>query len=369
MSNKNTHTKREYASLKEELKKFDITAGLLTALCFSFLVGIYAPYELYLTNPHDFWFNSSMLIRPTLFFAAAMFFIMTVGLAIARLINRRVYYVALISLLIATIATYIQGTFLVDGLPPMDGTYYDWSQPSPERIKSIAVWLLLGVAAIFIALKFRGKGIKLVASSVSVVLLFMLLTGFVSLFVTNKDKVFYPKDTLVCSKKNQYQMSTDQNFIILVLDAVDSTKFHEALQMDPDHLEAFDGFTYYDNLLSGYVYTKESFPFLLSGEWYENDEDFYEYQNRVISESALLKSLEDRNYKIGLYASFNDNLRVDTFGNRIEINAVTEVRISELVSIRISRANRNYTWNTCRSVIFRVLIIVTSRRHNNNPGI
>lgn len=83
-------------------------------------------------------------------------------------------------------------------------------------------------------------------------------------------------------------MSTDTNFIIFLLDAVDEECFWQVWQEHPEYEDAMNDFTFYNNAMSGYAYTEHSLPLILSGEWFENKEPFIDYRNRIFKSSPFL---------------------------------------------------------------------------------
>ncbi|MBE6753194.1 MAG: hypothetical protein E7559_02380 [Ruminococcaceae bacterium] len=309
------------AEVKETSKKkeYNITAGVLLALCASFMLGIYAPFELYFTNMSDFWFMPKHLLLPVIVSFAAMFVAEVIVFAVARIIHKNVYYFLLAAAFIATIATYIQGTFLVSGIPSMDGTTYDWNQPSPERIKTIVVWAAVTAAVVFVGIKFKYTILEKAVRYISVALMVMLSVSMISIVISSPDED-WSGEYLECTTRNMFEMSDDTNLLVFILDAVDNTTFKNAIESNPEFSNTFDDFTYYNNLLTGYLYTAEAIPFILSGDWDENDQDPITYQNDAFSNSPLIKTLEDEEYSIGLYLCMDNKskLKKDVFDGRIE---------------------------------------------------
>ena len=80
--------------------------------------------------------------------------------------------------------------------------------------------------------------------------------------------------------------------------------------------------------MSTYPFTKHSIPFMLTGQWYENQTDFNGFVDKTFTESKLFSNLESKNYKMGLYESEltlgDDNLL--RFDNVIDTNGVTSIK-------------------------------------------
>ena len=106
--------------------------------------------------------------------------------------------------------------------------------------------------------------------------------------------------------------------MILVLDTADSREFTSLLSEHPEYREVFGDFTYFENTTGAYTSTLNAIPFILSGEWYENEGSFQDYLDRVYTEAPLWTELENRGYQINLY---EDDIRakdaslVDLFDN------------------------------------------------------
>lgn len=87
--------------------------------------------------------------------------------------------------------------------------------------------------------------------------------------------IFLLKQYEKFNKLDQFEMSTDTNFIIVLLDAVDEECFWQVWEQHPEYKEEMRDFTFYNNTMSGYAYTDHSLPLIISGEWYENKEPFW----------------------------------------------------------------------------------------------
>ena len=122
--------------MKVWLKVKEGRAGIVLSLCFSFLVMIYAPLEMFFYNTDDFWFNFTTIFPVcfTLFFLLWM--IGSLFFVLLNTLNTQIYYIGFFVTFVALVSTYIQGTFLVDNLPPMDGTDIDWEQYHIENYET-----------------------------------------------------------------------------------------------------------------------------------------------------------------------------------------------------------------------------------------
>lgn len=110
------------------------------------------------------------------------------------------------------------------------------------------------------------------------------------------------KKNITATAHNLLTMSSDENFIILILDCIDAGDFSRIINEKESYKETFTDFTYYENVVGGYGYTKHSVPFIISGgEWYENDIDFEKYVIEACTNSPLVSLFREEGWNMGLY--------------------------------------------------------------------
>ena len=87
-----------------------------------------------------------------------------------------------------------------------------------------------------------------------------------------------------------------------MVDTVDSRTFRQMMETDnPEFGEILSDFTYYPDTQSAYPYTMNSIPYILEGQWYENQSEFRSFVTKAMDESPLLTRLRDENYRMGIY--------------------------------------------------------------------
>ncbi|MFR0800941.1 MAG: hypothetical protein ACLSHX_07985 [Suilimivivens sp.] len=284
-------------------------AGIVLSLCFSFLVMIYAPLEMFFYNTDDFWFNFTTIFPVcfTLFFLLWM--IGSLFFVLLNTLNRQIYYIGFFGTFVALVSTYIQGTFLVDNLPPMDGTDIDWEQYHIENYETIILWFVVLICCLLL-IKFGKISFFLKLTEGTSVFLFLILSVSI-IFSGIMTSGYKNKDILVATDKDEFEFSRDTNFLIFVLDAVDAGTVTQILETDEESREVFEDFTYFDNVVCTYPFTKYSMPFILSGKWYKNEEPPMEYFRDAIQDSPLIQEIESQ-YKMEIYS---DSIPVVAEGN------------------------------------------------------
>lgn len=273
--------------------------GILMAAAISFLIFFYAPVELYCGNLDEFWFDLDVILRMSGAAFLISTFLLTVIYAAALRIHPMLYRIGLAGGLVILICTYIQGNFLISRLPSLDGNAIYWGKYESLRKESILLWIIVLAVVTALWILCKKELFARVISYVSVCLTLMLLVTAVSESVTSG--AWTPKDHVQVTTEGEFNMSDDTNFVIFVLDSVDSRDFAERLAAHPEYNEYFSDFTYFQNTTCAYPCTKHSIPYILSGEWYENGEPFEDYVKRVYREASLLQELRQRGYQMGFY--------------------------------------------------------------------
>lgn len=284
---------------KEKRSIKDFVPALLVSLAASFMIMVFAPIEIYYSNQDQFWFEIKQLIPVVICLFMIFLVVSLVVLGVLFLINQKAYNVGIILYLIAFLSTYIQGNFLVKNLPGLDGTQPVWKDYISEDIKTIIVWGVVSAIVIAFAVKFKSQKVRSAISIVSVCIFLMIAVTLVTVVLTTKvtDKDY----EMVVTDKDEFEMSSDTNFIILLLDAMEGGTYDEVAQNHPEYAEIMRDFTYYDNTVCGYTFTKQSIPFILSGIWYENERPFVDYATDAYTNSPFLTKLSQKGYKMSLY--------------------------------------------------------------------
>ena len=114
--------------------------------------------------------------------------------------------------------------------------------------------------------------------------------------------MFEEKNILALStNKNLYSLSSDRNYVVLLVDAVDSVAFNKVVASNSEYTSALKDFSYFPDTVSGYAFTRDSIPFIFSSEWNENQKLFSEYSTEAFDNSAFFKALSERGYQKNLY--------------------------------------------------------------------
>ena len=293
------YIKKFFLNVYENCNK-QLLPALILSFALSFMLYFYAPIEMYIANCNEFWFDIYDIFPALL-----------LGLIIATL-SKFIFFVAifltnqfLYKLIFAFfsalfICLYIHGNFWTSNLPALDGSTIVWSKYGTESVVSFIVCLVVVIGIFFWAKKIHFSKFAKIVSLGSLCSLAIFTCVIIVEIMFNKN-IFQKKIQYWSDSNNLFKFSSEDNFIILLLDALDSSTFMTLLDNNPSYNTILKDFTYYPDTMAGYPFTEFSIPFILSGEWYENDEPFDEYQNAVFSNSILFEMLESQGYEISLY--------------------------------------------------------------------
>lgn len=291
--------------MEKKLSFKEFSASLIMFFTLAFMLFIYEPIVAYSSNVNDYWFNFKTLVLSNLLIFIGVLLSFSLLSFIIYFVSKKlnkdiIYKIYLTIVFIVFIATYIQGNYLAGSLPTLDGSPIIWSDYTKQSLISIGMWLVLIVINIILYKKLSKEYISIV-KYISLAVFAMLSVSLVSILLTNKE-IYVEKGSYTPTTDNINQISKNKNFLMLVVDMADSKTFNNVLK-NMGKEELLKDFTYYPDTLSAYPFTRESIPFMLSGEWFVEQDTFTNYYNDVMDNSKFLKTLRDKNYDINIYES------------------------------------------------------------------
>lgn len=304
------------------MKKIDLkylTFAFIISFVLSFMLYLYEPLLTYSSNINDFWFDFNLMISNIILYMILIFLFLILVYFLLYLFLRRknikIYKIILVISFILFLYTYIQGNYLVGALPQLNGDIIDWSKYGDENIISILTFLLVVIVELILIKKYKlDKTIK-INCYMTIIVFFMLFTSFISI-LCNKE-IYKDKSIEIATTKNINNVSSDKNFFIFLVDSVDSREFSDVVSSNLSYKETFNDFTYYPDTTSGYLFTRDSIPFILSGIWNQEETDFVDYYNDAFNNSKLFKKLTDENYNMNFYEYeiYSNNRNFEKFEN------------------------------------------------------
>ena len=287
--------------MKKYLSK--ICPALVISLVMGFMFFIYESITLFSTTTEDFWFGLWVLVKANLiylflFVVLAVLFSSLILLISNKLKKDKIYTYYLLTFNVLFVTMYIQGNFLSGSLPVLDGSPIEWNSYTLQSIISIVLLLIVIGVNIYLLKKYKDY-YKRIISYVACAIFAMLSVSLITTLTTNNE-IYAKKGVYVATTKNINVLSTNKNYSIFLIDMLDSKTFDEVLKKDNKEY-LFKDFTYYPDTLSAYPFTRESIPYVLSGEWYEAKTPFPTYYTNAMTNSKFLETLKEKEYDVNIY--------------------------------------------------------------------
>ncbi len=279
----------------------EVKAGIGISIVTCFMFFLYSPLETYFTNIDEVWYDFYLLFPP-MFIVFAFFCCMSIGiLMLIKKKSNKIYYYCILLYVIVFICSYIQGNFLAQSLPILDGTWIEWSDYPVERIKCIVVWVIVSGIMIWLGKKLLNKTEQLYRGIAVVSVCMVLMFGVTLMTLAIANDGLRQKERVSATTENLFKMSEDTNYIIFCLDGISSYDFSNLLERHEEWNDVFSDFTYYENTFGVYCGTMWAVPFFFSGEIYDAEKPYMEYLTDSYLESEWIRELEHEGYHLGLY--------------------------------------------------------------------
>lgn len=286
---------------KKEIK--ELVAPFIMSFLATFMFLIYEPITTYASNVTDYWFGFNALLKANcLLFVIIFLILMSVSIIIyyiSKLLKmKKIYEIFLIVFSICLSALYIQGNYLSGSLPTLDGAKIYWDKYKMQNIISILMWLVVVIINVIICRKFKSKYKKIISYEFCTIFIMLFVSFLVTIFAS-KD-LYAEKGKYISTTKNINMLSENKNFLILLVDCVDSREFEKVVnETDSDYV--FDDFTYFPDTMSTYGFTRDSVPYIFSGIWYEAETPYNQYYENAFNNSKLFSMMKSDNYDINVY--------------------------------------------------------------------
>ena len=288
-------------------KKTDIAMILLPLLLIVFLLFVYSPVSVYLGNQTEYDFSLIDFLPHSLLFALCGAVVIT-GLWL--LLPKKGRDVLAAVLFAIGVGLFLQGNFLNPDYGVLDGRGVHWAEYTRYAVVNTSIWgvlLITAVVLILIKRDIMASVIRYASVAVTVYQALMLVILFISTPILPMENEF------VVGAKGKNTLSSQQNTVIFLVDACDTTYFQRILDEEPQVLEDWDGFTYYPDFVGSFSKTRMSVPYMLTGKWYENKQTMKDFIDQSFDDVYLWDALEEANYDIGVY-THREFLNTDLIG-------------------------------------------------------
>lgn len=276
-----------------------------TLLCFMY--GLWGAMEVFTGNASNFRFTYFEALAPLL---AVTVCVSAALSSLVSLLPRRHFNRALAFILGLSLCSYIQNLFLNLDLGLLDGEKVDWAQYTAHGWRNLAVWIALLAACTFGIPMIHGRSRKIIRAASAILLAVQVLSfGVVSVQHLTSDAHSARDTTYVLTGDQQYDVSTEGNVIVFLLDYFSNDYVDAALAKYPDMLEPLRDFTYYDNCDPTYIGTFPSVVHMLTGNAFDNTvpiDTWFQHSWGSDTAQEFYQALADQGYKFNFFDSSND---------------------------------------------------------------
>jgi len=281
--------------------KHKILPSITVAAFFVLTLFIFAPSQLFLTNPNEFNATYFELLGYLAIIALPFFLVISAILFLLpdkRDLDKKV----LILVLTLALLLWLQGNIMV----------WDYGKLTGARINFNIYFLVLTgfiwIALIITAFKWYKFFFKF-AKEISLVFIAIQLIS-TSILVFNHQEIPESKRYAI-DNTNQFTFSKEKNVIILVLDTFQSDTYEKIIKEDESFKKIFNGFTYYRDALAGFPYTHASIPNLLTGCYYDNSVPFSTFLSEAYnSTGSVPKVLKENGFEVDFLPD-SDSIQID----------------------------------------------------------
>lgn len=274
----------------------------IAALPCLLLVMIYCligPLDIVSSNAVYLNYSFQRVLVPAILLTLGLWICMT---AVLSLLKGRVFTFFVCLIFAFAVASYVEGGLQYTQLTALDGSSIAWEEIGSTVIKDLLLWTLI-FSACFIALILLKPARKRLLQGASVLLILMQLIGL-SFNILTHPEATKPRDAL--SAKEQYTVSSENNVIVLMLDATSDDAINVMLDAFPDALNGLNDFTRYTDYIPRYYNTFPGMLYMLTGYEYDCEQiDWQEYMYQAWTSpraESFYDTLKEKGYQVNIFA-------------------------------------------------------------------
>ena len=275
---------------------------IIPAVTFTFMYFIYGVFETYFANMSEWKFIFMDILPPSLMILAILI-LLSFGAAYF-IKGKNLDFIAMIFTALCVIS-YIQNAFL------NVSTFINGAQENASAaltIINLLLWLGVIVLVPYIIYCCYNKSMKniLRICSAATGLLLIMQGSALSYMMINglSEKQSREKTGYTLSGAEQYEVSSNENVIVFIMDTYYSGFFDEWLENHPEYYDTLSDFIYFDDVNSEVLHTAFSMPSLLTAHeqdytisLVESDKNCWESDEA----DFFYSSMHDDGYAVRLY--------------------------------------------------------------------
>ena len=280
------------------MKKVLSKSLIMNAAFLAFTLFIYAPLELFLSNCDEFWFSLSDFVGFCIIIAIVVLIFITI---IGHILSGHFSHIFEALIFGLGLCIYLQGNFMNLDIGVMNGADVEWSQYIINFIFNAIIWIFIVLCSIIIAYKYISHFRKVSFYISTLFILTQLVSLCALLFPYISSDSSGQKTSAFVSDQGLYELGSEDNVVVFILDMYDDNYFKEILKMDPAIKGQLDGFTYFSNFSGSYSTTVYSIAHLATGKYFYNEESRGDWVNNIASNGIYLDELINNNYQLNIY--------------------------------------------------------------------
>lgn len=311
---------------------------------------LFGPIQMYVANLTELWFPIIDVLWPSL-----IAFVLAWGALTAFGVVFKGWSGGYMSLLCGLgLALYVQGNFLPSDHGILNGQAIDWDAQGNAAALNAMIWAACIILPFAVRVFFPERH-KTAVVYLSAGLILVQSVAAVMLCLTT-DLTQTAAEGSYLSSEGLYEVSEEQNVVIFILDTFDQKFFQEVYAADPGVVDLLDGFTYFENATGPYPNTRAALPYLLTGQYYENEQPYAGYVEEAWRESAgYYQALRDEGFGVGIYtamgAAVSDEAKQGLIDNavgsglKVSSHVGLEKAMLQLTAMRFfPEALKRYVW-------------------------
>ncbi len=314
------------AKKKSSISKSHIIISVLASFAFSFSFFIVGPLSFFFSEANRGYFEDNNIyaasIVPLMVIAAAIFFVILAAILILATGKIHTVLVSVITWLL--VCGYVQTLFFNGWTNGLIGDGNAGNEMPAFGIPNLLLWIALGVLIIGAPLA-KGK-LKKVAGIAKMVVVYLLVlvfamqgAGLLEVILNAPEQ----KETAAfLSTENMFDVSTNDNVIVLILDRFDQLYYDAVVADDPNFFADFDGFTAYTDNIALYARTYPAVTSMLTGVENDFSTTRTEYFDRAYSNSTFINDMVSGGYDVNIYSSnwfvYDDANKMGDIANAID---------------------------------------------------
>lgn len=310
-----------------ENKKSSFWPALIASAFLCFTLLFLAPIDMYLANIGDLWFSIDTFLWRLLIVAGGAFVVCAGVFLLLRKLNKNLYLHGLALFFGVGLAIYVQGYFLSIGASALEGESVDWSLRLWPMMLNLAIWIGIIVLPLIIC-DVLPKYFLNIVGFVSGALLVMQIF---SVLITSMGAPLEKAASVYPGKEKEFDLSKNENVIVIILDAFGIDYFDEIIEKNPERLEYLDGFTYYPNFVGSYRRTIGSYTYLVTGDYYRNEQPLSEFVKTAAETDTFWRGLKEKNYDVRVLEQRGmeyQAAQMELFDNLVEVTKTPTSHLS-----------------------------------------